>query len=404
MEEADSTTGDDVTRRPGMAEAESGEKNSPQAAEESARSSIVADAIGNIYSVAEGVSVCFYCGSHEHDIHDCQDPEKPKIEKVLKEMRQRLVTEDPPEAPQAEAGAQPMDQDDDPKEDTPAFNTSAEYQWYTSSIEMSVLGDRDEGGRFCVSRRKVDDSGPESLIKLQDVVRDAVMRGHGDQWSVEDFMNLYPAKNLNKWMYERLTAPTDGFLKVIPFTGCQFANFEFYNGVEYGHNVRISLDASKDQVSTELNKCLRHHTGVNMYNPELGLKCDDMGWVKIETILKYERIWRHERARKPHVFVIKRGYTRQPDTWNKDEAEFRMRTLMKITFYYARWGRRVREQILAFGIPNDIDRTKQVCVDNGIDVNTEIPEEGLLLYPVAVRAPAGHSHRHNDEVILISMH
>ena len=60
MEEADSTTGDDVTCRPGMAEAESGEKNSPQAAEESARSSkqIVADAIGNIYSVAEGVSVC----------------------------------------------------------------------------------------------------------------------------------------------------------------------------------------------------------------------------------------------------------------------------------------------------------------------------------------------------------
>ena len=259
MEEADSTTGDDVTRRPGMAEAESGEKNSPQAAEELARSSkqIVTDAIGNIYSVAEGVSVCFYCGSHEHDIHDCQDPEKPKIEKVLKEMRQRLVTEDPPEAPQAEAGAQPMDQDDDPKEDTPAFNTSAEYQWYTSSIEMSVLGDRDEGGRFCVSRRKVNDSGRESLIKLQDVVRDAVMRGHGDQWNAEDFMSLYPTTNLNKRMYERLTVPTDGFLKVVPFTGCQFANYEFYNGVEYGLNVRISLDDYEDQVSTELNKCLK---------------------------------------------------------------------------------------------------------------------------------------------------
>ena len=86
MDEANGPTGDDASRRPGMAEADSGEQSSPQAAEDSAISSkqIVADAIGNIFSVAESVSVCFYCGSAEHDIHDCQDTAKPMIERILK--------------------------------------------------------------------------------------------------------------------------------------------------------------------------------------------------------------------------------------------------------------------------------------------------------------------------------
>ena len=231
----------------------------------------------------------------------------------------------------------------------------------------------------------------------------SVMRSCGDMaisgmWMI---LWLYPTRNINKWMYQRLTVPSDGFLKVIPFTGCQFANYESSNGVEYGINCRLQLDSYEDCVSTELNKCLRHHTGVHMHDPKLGLKCDDMGWVKIENVLKYERIWRHEWAGNPHVFVVNRGYRGQPDTWNRDEAEFRVRTLMKITSFCARWGRRVREQILAFGIPKTIDRTNQVCVDNNIDDNTEIPEEGLLLYPVAVRAPAGHCRRRNNEVILV---
>ena len=178
-----------------------------------------------------------------------------------------------------------------------------------------------------------------------------------------------------------------GFPQNHPITGCYFGNYEFYNGVEFDMNYRFPnnrLDDYEDRVSTELNKCLRHHAGVDMTNPKLGLKCVDMGWVNINDVLKYERIWRHD-ERHPHVFVMDRGYRGQPDTWNKDEAEFRMRVLMRITFFCARWGRRVREQILAYGIPKDIDRSSQICLDNNIDANTVIPEGGLLLYPIAVR-------------------
>ena len=38
--------------------------------------------------------------------------------------------------------------------------------------------------------------------------------------------------------------------------------------------------------------------------------------------------------------------------------------------------------------------------DNNIDANTVIPEGGMLLYPVAVRAPAGHCKREPTEVVL----
>ena len=59
-------------------------------------------------------------------------------------------------------------------------------------------------------------------------------------------------------------------------------------------------------------------------------------------------------------------------------------------FYCARYGRRVREQVLAFGVYPNIDRNSETCRCNNISVATFIPPEGLLLYPVAVRAPTGH--------------
>ena len=132
-----------------------------------------------------------------------------------------------------------MDEEESSKEGVPVFNTSAEYQWYQPTIDMSALGNCDEGGSFCISRRRVDEAGPNSLPDLQDVVRDAVMRGHGDQWSVEEFMALYPEKNVSKKMYQRISTPPEGFLRVIPFTGCQFGNYEFYNGVEFDMNYRF---------------------------------------------------------------------------------------------------------------------------------------------------------------------
>ena len=85
-----------------------------------------------------------------------------------------------------------------------------------------------------------------------------------------------------------------------------------------------------------------------------------------------------------------------------EEAKNRMALLFKIMLHCARarWGRRVREQILAFGVHADVDRTSSICYDNNIDADTVIPDGGLILYPVAVRAPAGHMDAISEEVFL----
>ena len=162
-------------------------------------------------------------------------------------------------------------------------------------------------------------------------------------------------------LYKRISAPSDGFLRIVPFTGCAFANYEYHTGVEFDMNYPFNLDNYQDRVSTELNKCLRHHAGKIMYNQRYGLKCDDMGWVAIEDVLANDPIWKHY-ERSPRTYLVRRGYGGRPDTWDAEEARFRMSLLMRVTFYCARWGRRVREQILAFGIPKDIDRMSQTCV------------------------------------------
>lgn len=71
-------------------------------------------------------------------------------------------------------------------------------------------------------------------------------------------------------------------------------------------------------------------------------------------------------------------------------------------FHCARYGRRVREQILAFGVPPRIDRKSPTCVNNNIDNSTKIPVDGLLLYPVAIRAPTAHKAGKRDDVTLMT--
>ena len=104
----------------------------------------------------------------------------------------------------------------------------------------------------------------------------------------------------------------DGFLKIVPNTGCHFFNYKFYSGVEYGVDYRFGqrnkLSDYEDQVSSDLNRILRHHIG-RASEPQ-SLPCDDAGWVPINDVLLNEAIWRHERLRWPHAYLIPRGKER----------------------------------------------------------------------------------------------
>ena len=267
---------------------------------------------------------------------------------------------------------------------------------------MSEVGDLDEAGKFCIEGRDIVNEGPRSREDLNDIIRDAIVRGGGDVWKVPDFMASYTDTNIRKRMYNRIEAPMDGFLKIVPTTGCFFHNYEFYSGVEVGMNYKFEnnnkLEPYEEEVSTALNKILRHQVG--KASERQSLVCDDAGWVPIDDVLKCEGIWRNDRTRRPHTFLAPRGRGDDKYLWNKEEATYRLKTLFRIMFHCARYGRRVREQILACGIYPDIDRSSGTCTSNNVSVETEIPEEGLLLYPVAVRSPTGHKDGGINDVVL----
>ena len=89
---------------------------------------------------------------------------------------------------------------------------------------------------------------------LNEVIRDAIMRGGGDIWKVPEFLAAYTDKNTRKPLYKRVEAPMDGFLKIVPNTGCHFFNYKFYSGVEYGVDYRFGqrnkLSDYEDKVSS----------------------------------------------------------------------------------------------------------------------------------------------------------
>ena len=92
---------------------------------------------------------------------------------------------------------------------------------------MSEVGDLDEQGRFCIDGRDIVCEGPMTSYDLNEVIRDAIMRGGGDIWKVPDFLAAYTDKNTRKPLYKRVEAPMDGFLKIVPNTGCHFFNYKF---------------------------------------------------------------------------------------------------------------------------------------------------------------------------------
>ena len=394
-DEANDELGQGLSALPDEPEAEEPTDADAEVARASERSGkqYLLDALGDFFTASEDVNVCIYCGSTKHTHDECEDPKRADIKKALDAVRTALEGESSgsdvdmdQEGEKTKDESGKADESKGPAE--PDTARTGEYHGYDDSRLMSEVGDLDEAGRFCIDGRDIVCEGPMTSYDLNDVIRDAVMRGGGDIWKVPDFLAAYTDKNTRKPMYKRVEAPMDGFLKIVPNTGCHFFNYKFYSGVEYGVDYRFGqhnkLSNYEDEVSSALNRILRHQVG--RASEHQSLPCDDAGWVPIDDVLQNEAIWRRERLRWPHTFLIPYGKERIQENWDEQEATFRLQTLFKIMFYCARYGRRVREQVLAFGIFPDIDRNSQTCQCNGVSTATDIPEEGLLLYPVAVRA------------------
>eukprot|EP00435_Cladocopium_sp_Y103_P039282 s3561_g10.t1 len=357
MGEAETEPGVGSPTQPGEAEADpEQDDDASKAAEESALTARqkLLDSLGQLYNVSEMATVCPYCGSTEHDHIGCEHPNKASVSQTLKGIRKVLEegqspTDDAEMEQEDETTEQPegTTTKDEPtgspmeEEPEPAQARTAKYFWYNAIMGLTEVGDLDESGRFCISGRDVSKEGPMSRDALYDVIREAVVRGVGDIWKAQDFMNAYADTNIPKSMYQRVSVPSDGFLQIVPNTGCHFHAYEFYPGVEFSKDYRFGehnkLEPYEEEVSNALNRCLRHNAGKVMLNPRLGLKCDDAGWINIDDVLKYENIWRQEKTRYPHTFLAPVHQVGDKWRWNRGEVQYRFQTLFRIMFHSARY-------------------------------------------------------------------
>ena len=270
--DADAKPGDESSAHPGEEEADEPANDPTDVVRDSENSGKqqLLDALGKLFTVSEDVNVCLYCGSTQHGHLECEHEKRDEVRKVLKAVRASLeadsptsddVDMEPPEHKKDGSGAT----DGSGQTDEPTKSRFGEHQWYDSIRTMSEVGDLDEYGRFCIEGRDVTKLGPQNIVDLNEVVRDAIVRGGGDSWSVPDFMASYSDNNIRKPFYKRVEAPQDGFLKIIPTTGAHFFNCSYFGGVEYAANYRFEtgnrLNTYEDKVSTSLNRILRHNVG-----------------------------------------------------------------------------------------------------------------------------------------------
>ena len=412
-DQADTEAGDAPPVQPDEVEADetaTGDDDAVKELEMSSKQQLL-DALGKIFTVSEDVNVCIYCGSTQHNHHECEDAKRENIRATLKAIRARLEAESPTGEPEDAEMESPGHRKESSgatagsdEHQEPAPDRTKEYHWYDQVRTMAEVGDYHESGRFNIEGREVASFGPETRDRLNEIVREAIMKGGGDTWTAREFMASYPDMNSRKALYKRINVPEDGFLRIIPTTGCHFHNYQFFGGTEYDVNFHLPcgsrLDSYENEVSRALNKVLRHNVG--KVSERSGLRCDDAGWVPFEDILKTESIWKHEWARYPHPYLAPRGQQDDPNSWSMKEAKIRVETIFQIMFHCVRYGRRVREQILVFGVPKDIDRNSETCRRNNVGPGTVIPEDGLILYPVAIRAPNGHKEGGRDDVTLLA--
>ena len=411
--DADAKPGDEPSAHPGEEEADEPANDPTDVVRESEMSGRqqLLDALGKLFTVSEDVNVCLYCGSTKHGHLECEHEKRDEVRKVLKAVRASLeadsptsddVDMEPPGHKKDGSGAT----EGSGQTDEPTKSRFSEHQWYDSIRTMSEVGDLDEYGKFCIEGRDVTKLGPQNVVDLNEVIRDAIVRGGGDTWSVPDFMASYSDNNIRKTFYKRVEAPQDGFLKIIPTTGAHFLQLLLL----WRRRICDQLPLRNWQPTRHLRgqgECITEQDTTaqcggryqsNRVCPVMtpagcpSRKCSNVspsGGTIMHAGHMYSLPQREEQMIRGHGMST--------------EANFRMTLLFKIMFHCARYGRRVREQVLAFGINKDIDRRSLTCIDNNVDADTHIPDEGLLLYPVAVRAPTGHKEGSSrDDVSLLS--
>eukprot|EP00435_Cladocopium_sp_Y103_P026049 s3816_g6.t1 len=326
----------------------------------------VIDALGELYNVSENKHVCLYCGSIERDHDTCEHENKIVIKNAFQLIRSAMTATTTIEDGGGEAHDGATTDDVSQEGDDAATEVEAEEEeevesppehMYDRPLFMSQVGDQDEYGSYCIDGHLLAQGGPTSEDDILHIVKEALLRG------------------------------------------CYFFACNYYDGVIFAPKYIPWLDDYEHALSFDINTVLRHQVGRKAdYNGTVWLKCDDGGWVMMEDFLAYEHVWGIPHLRRNHIPF--RTWDRHQERWeiNYDEGRYRMQILMKVMHFCVVKGKRVRIQMLGLGVSDGTNRSSPYCVRKSIGPNIHIPPEGLIIEPIAIRAPSAHTKNGHNEV------
>ena len=143
------------------------------------------------------------------------------------------------------------------------------------------------------------------------------------------------------------------------------------------------------ELSKRFNAALRHSVGcVKDNRNHRGLPCDEAGWVNVESILKYDAIWRdqHTLAGTTHV-----NYPILVERWNN---------FQRVIFTEYKQTKRIRAQVLGLKVTKGELEYVMNNFNDGLTSRLErhtlrleigTADREIWLWPVAIRAPMAHS-------------
>ena len=383
----------------------------------------IRDQFEKLIADASNVQYCFICGGM-HDIDECSTPDDENMRDTL--WRMRLIMDEKSKSPSSSERSKAATRgrkDKLPKNIMPQgkrwrrtrFTEKEEVTkcFYSQPAFMYDIVDREEGGQFLVNGIEVNpsDQGVRNRHELDALVERAAEESPPVLPTIEE-LNAWNPKDHDayvKWLTEERKQYGDNwnFKYIQPFThghnigtlqlarinGEEYLGYGWSDVKRFGENEWMGKKWENPQWMVELSKrfnaALRHSVGcVKDNRNHRGLPCDEAGWVNVESILKYDNIWRDKHTLAGTTRV---NYPVLVERWNN---------FQRVIFTEYKKTKRIRAQVLGLKVTKG---ELEYIMDNFDDGLTKRLERRTLrleignadreiwLWPVAIRAPMAHS-------------
>ena len=383
----------------------------------------IRDQFEKLIADASNVQYCFICGGM-HDIDECSTPDDENMRDTL--WRMRLIMDQKSKSPSSSERSKAATRgrkDKLPKNIMPQgkrwrrtrFTEKEEVTkcFYSQPAFMYDIGDREEGGQFLVNGIEVNpsDQGVRNRHELDALVERAAEESPPVLPTIEE-LNAWNPKDHDayvKWLTEERKQYGDNwnFKYIQPFThghnigtlqlarinGEEYLGYGWSDVKRFGENEWMGKKWENPQWMVELSKrfnaALRHSVGcVKDNRNHRGLPCDEAGWVNVESILKYDNIWRDKHTLAGTTRV---NYPVLVERWNN---------FQRVIFTEYKQTKRIRAQVLGLKVTKGELEYIMDNFDDGLTKRLErrtlrleigTVDREIWLWPVAIRAPMAHS-------------